>query len=202
MWCTCARSSSRRPPAPCGCEQARRAVEGIADQPRPLLRRSPQLACPSPLGRPPPSRPAADLDERHAEDGFPARTVRVPAVTWSGLPIERFDPAADVVEDAKGIVEAAGMDLGGVEYHESARDGQPHFYDVNALWNFVASAAAVVGFGSLRRSRILVLERVGARPGSARDGGVGGALAAWLRSERSFGRKNLSLGLTRSRDSL
>jgi glutathione synthase/RimK-type ligase-like ATP-grasp enzyme len=67
-------------------------------------------------------------------------------VSGRGLPIERFDPPSDVIEDAKRIVAAAGMELGGVEYLVNARDGRPYFYDVNALSNFVANAPAVIGF--------------------------------------------------------
>lgn len=67
-------------------------------------------------------------------------------VSGRGLPIERFDPPAEVVADAKRIVAGAGMELGGVEYLVDARDGQPYFYDVNALSNFVADAPDVIGF--------------------------------------------------------
>src|SRR5207248_7303982 len=37
-------------------------------------------------------------------------------VSGRGLPIEAFEPPADVVEEAKRIVAAAGMDVAGVEY--------------------------------------------------------------------------------------
>ena len=67
-------------------------------------------------------------------------------VSGRGLPIERFDPPSDLVADAKRIVAAAGMELGGVEYLVDARDGQPYFYDINALSNFVANAHEVIGF--------------------------------------------------------
>ena len=67
-------------------------------------------------------------------------------VSGRGLPIEAFDPPAEVIEDAKRIVAGAGMDLGGVEYLVDARDGLPYFYDVNALSNFVADAPNVIGF--------------------------------------------------------
>jgi glutathione synthase/RimK-type ligase-like ATP-grasp enzyme len=67
-------------------------------------------------------------------------------VSGRGVPIERFDPPNDVIEDAKRILAAAGMELGGVEYLVNARDGRPYFYDVNALSNFVANAPAVIGF--------------------------------------------------------
>ena len=67
-------------------------------------------------------------------------------VSGRGLPVEGYDPPGDVIEEAKRIVAAAGMDLGGVEYLVNARDGQPYFYDINALSNFVADAPPVIGF--------------------------------------------------------
>lgn len=67
-------------------------------------------------------------------------------VSGRGLPIEAYEPPAEVVEDAKRIVEAGGLDLGGVEYLVDARTGEPTFYDVNALSNFVADGPSVLGF--------------------------------------------------------
>lgn len=67
-------------------------------------------------------------------------------VSGRGLPVEGYVPPEDVIEDAKGIIAAAGMDLGGVEYLVNARDDQPYFYDINALSNFVADAPNVIGF--------------------------------------------------------
>jgi hypothetical protein len=67
-------------------------------------------------------------------------------VSGRGLPIEAYEPPRGLVEDAKRIVAAAGMELGGVEYLVSERDRLPYFYDVNALSNFVANAPDVIGF--------------------------------------------------------
>jgi hypothetical protein len=67
-------------------------------------------------------------------------------VSGRGLPIERYDPPENLIEDAKRIVAAAGMELGGVEYLVNERDGLPYFYDINALSNFVANAPEVIGF--------------------------------------------------------
>ena len=67
-------------------------------------------------------------------------------VSGRGLPIEAFDPPFDVVEDAKRIAAAAGMDVCGIEYVVDERDGLPYFYDLNALSNFVADAPSVIGF--------------------------------------------------------
>ena len=83
-------------------------------------------------------------------------------VSGRGLPVEGFDPPPEVIEDAKRLVAAAGMDLGGVEYLVDARDGTPTFYDVNALSNFVADAPNVIGFDPFVNLVDLILERAGA----------------------------------------
>lgn len=67
-------------------------------------------------------------------------------VAGRGLAVEHYQPPVGVVEDARRILAATGAELGGVEYLVNARDGQPYFYDVNALSNFVADAPNVVGF--------------------------------------------------------
>jgi hypothetical protein len=72
-------------------------------------------------------------------------------VSGRGLPVEAVDPPEEVIEDAKRIVAAAGMDVAGVEYLVDARDGRPTFYDLNALSNFVADAPSVVGFDPFER---------------------------------------------------
>jgi hypothetical protein len=67
-------------------------------------------------------------------------------VSGRGLPIEGFDPPGEAIDDALRIVDAAGLDLGGVEYLVNTRTGKPTFYDVNVLSNFVANAPEVIGF--------------------------------------------------------
>jgi hypothetical protein len=67
-------------------------------------------------------------------------------VSGRGLPIESYEPPDELIDEARRIVSAAGMELGGVEYLVDARDGLPYFYDVNALSNFVANAPALIGF--------------------------------------------------------
>ena len=62
------------------------------------------------------------------------------------LPVEAYEPPAGVIEDAKRLVAAAGMDVAGVEYVVDERDGLSYFYDLNALSNFVADAPAIIGF--------------------------------------------------------
>jgi hypothetical protein len=80
-------------------------------------------------------------------------------VSGRGVPIERVDPPAELVEDAKLILAAAEMNLGGVEYLVDARDGLPYFYDVNALSNFVANADEILGFDPFVDLVDYVLER-------------------------------------------
>jgi hypothetical protein len=62
------------------------------------------------------------------------------------LPIEAHEPPADIVDEARQLVAATGMDVGGVEYLVDSRDGGHVFYDINALSNFVAYAPTVIGF--------------------------------------------------------
>ena len=67
-------------------------------------------------------------------------------VSGRGVPIEGYTPPASAIAEAKRALFATGADLGGVEYLIDSRTGEPHFYDINALSNFVADAPNVVGF--------------------------------------------------------
>jgi len=64
----------------------------------------------------------------------------------SGLKIESFEPPAEIIETVERIVAAAKIDVGGVEYMIDDRTGDPLFYDINALSNFVADAPNLIGF--------------------------------------------------------
>ena len=69
----------------------------------------------------------------------------------AGLSVERFDAPLKVVHAVERIARASGLDVGGIEYLESERDGGLYFYDINALSNFVADGERVVGFDPTRR---------------------------------------------------
>jgi glutathione synthase/RimK-type ligase-like ATP-grasp enzyme len=69
----------------------------------------------------------------------------------AGLTVEAFTPPPEVVRQVERIVQAADIDVGGVEYLDSARDGRLYFYDINALSNFVADPVRVVGFDPTAR---------------------------------------------------
>ncbi len=62
------------------------------------------------------------------------------------LQIQAFTPPRDVIEAVLAINRAASLDVAGVEYLQSSRDGRLYFYDINALSNFVTDAPRVVGF--------------------------------------------------------
>ena len=73
----------------------------------------------------------------------------------SGIRVEGFEPSSAIIAEVEQIMAAAGIELGGVEYmvderegptNSVHRDGQPLYYDINALSNFVADGERVVGF--------------------------------------------------------
>jgi hypothetical protein len=84
-------------------------------------------------------------------------------VSGRGLPIQAYEPPAEVIEDARRIVRAGGLDLGGVEYLVNERTGEPTFYDVNALSNFVADPLDVIGFDPFVSLVDLIERRAGQR---------------------------------------
>ena len=69
----------------------------------------------------------------------------------TGMRVEGFTPPPAVVSACERIMQAAGIDVGGIEYMTDDRDGSLVYYDVNALSNFVADAPNVVGFDPVGR---------------------------------------------------
>jgi glutathione synthase/RimK-type ligase-like ATP-grasp enzyme len=67
------------------------------------------------------------------------------------LAVEAYEPPVEVRRAVERIALAAHLDVGGIEYLESERDGELYFYDVNALSNFVADPVRVVGFDPTAR---------------------------------------------------
>lgn len=82
-------------------------------------------------------------------------------VSGRRVPVETYTPPAHVVAAVKRIAAAAHIEVGGVEYLVSARDGQPYFYDINALSNFVADAPHVLGFDPVPKLVDYILVRAG-----------------------------------------
>jgi len=93
--------------------------------------------CPSPVCNP--------------DDGDGA--CEVPAAQVTAAPVE-FYPYAEVPRDAVAtaarIVDAAKLDVGGIEYLETP-DGRRVFYDINANSNLRPSVAAAFGFDPFER---------------------------------------------------
>jgi hypothetical protein len=77
------------------------------------------------------------------------------------LRIEAVEPPEWIVAGVLGICRSAGVDVGGVEYLESERDGRVYFYDVNALSNFVNDAPRLVGFDPFERFVDYLARRAG-----------------------------------------
>jgi glutathione synthase/RimK-type ligase-like ATP-grasp enzyme len=88
-------------------------------------------------------------DPRQGFNLCPADICQVPGATVR--PVEATQPPPWVQDAVLRIFRTAGIDIGGVEYLESARDGQIYFYDINSLSNFVADAPNVVGFDPFER---------------------------------------------------
>lgn len=64
----------------------------------------------------------------------------------TNLRVEGYTPPQEIVADVLRIAQAARIDVGGIEYLISERDGRLYFYDINVLSNFVTDAPRVVGF--------------------------------------------------------
>jgi hypothetical protein len=69
----------------------------------------------------------------------------------NGLTVEGYTPPAAHVAAVERIAQAAGIEVGGIEYLIDSRDGQHYYYDINALSNFVADAPRVIGFDPFAR---------------------------------------------------
>jgi hypothetical protein len=78
-----------------------------------------------------------------AELARPACPVDAPK---NNLRVEAYTPPPGIVRAVERIMQAAGIELGGVEYMIDVRDGRPYFYDFIALSNFVADGPRVLGF--------------------------------------------------------
>ena len=78
--------------------------------------------------------------------------------------LEAATPPRNIIEAVERIAERGQLDIGGIEYLIDERDGQPNFYDVNALSNFVADAPNVIGFDPFSRFADYIALRAGIQP--------------------------------------
>ena len=106
--------------------------------------------CPADICQTPDATVAAESFDLCPADDLPAQAPRK---------IEAVDPPGWVVDAVLRMCTIASLDLGGVEYLESERDGRLYFYDINALSNFVTDAPNVVGFDPFIRLGDLLQRR-------------------------------------------
>jgi hypothetical protein len=94
--------------------------------------------CPSPVCNPDDGAGVCDVPE--------ADVVAAPPVEFFPFP----DVPAEAVKTARRIVEAARLDVGGIEYLDTD-DGRRVFYDINANSNLRPAVAAAFGFDPFER---------------------------------------------------
>jgi len=80
-------------------------------------------------------------EHQHADDTL----SEAPTPMWKA-PVERFSPPDHIINNAKQIMAASNIEVGGVEYLINESDDLEYYYDINALSNFVANPNDVIGF--------------------------------------------------------
>ena len=85
------------------------------------------------------------------------------------LRVEGYTPPPEIIQQVEQVMDAAGIEVGGIEYMIDERDGQLYFYDINALSNFVADAPQVIGFDPFARLVDYLEEQAGMAPGARRE---------------------------------
>jgi hypothetical protein len=86
----------------------------------------------------------------------------------TNLRVEATPPPEPVILEVLRLARAARLDLGGIEYLVSERDGRRYYYDINALSNFVTDAPRVVGFDPVPRFVDYLERRAGLAAGAGR----------------------------------
>jgi glutathione synthase/RimK-type ligase-like ATP-grasp enzyme len=92
----------------------------------------------------------------------------------AGLTVEAYEPPPEVIDQVERIAQAADIDVGGIEYLTSVRDGHLYYYDINALSNFVADPLRVVGFDPTERLVDALVARAGIDEAERPVAAVGG----------------------------
>ncbi len=116
--------------------------------------------CPADICQVEEGGPLADVSEASGSEAEVVAASGTIAVKQSRQ-IEVADPPGWMVDTVLRIFRTSGIDVGGVEYLESERDGQLYVYDVNVLSNFVTDAPQLVGFDPFVRFVDYIERRVG-----------------------------------------
>ncbi len=116
--------------------------------------------------------PAVSLPDRAATQEAPVADPALdlcPAdLPRTNLKVEGYTPPPEVIDEVLRIARAATIDVGGIEYLISERDGRRYFYDINVLSNFVTDAPRVVGFDPVPVFVDYLMKRAGAGTAVAR----------------------------------
>jgi len=91
------------------------------------------------------------MDICKTRDGAELKTTCVIEGAKTGLRVEGYRPAPEVIAAVESIFREAGIEVGGAEYIVDDRDGRLYYYDINALSNFVADGPRVIGFDPFER---------------------------------------------------
>jgi len=75
--------------------------------------------------------------------------------------ITGYTPPQEIIDTVERITAEANIEVGGVEYLINDRDGEPYYYDINALSNFVADAENVIGFDPFPKLVDFLAQRAG-----------------------------------------
>jgi hypothetical protein len=102
----------------------------------------------------------------------------------TGLRVEGTTPPRAIIEEVERISRAAHLDVGGIEFLVDDRDGKHYFYDINALSNFVADAANVIGFDPFVRL-VDYLARSAERGAQSAEQRTHSTSASTLRAQRT-----------------
>jgi RimK-like ATP-grasp domain len=79
------------------------------------------------------------------------------------ITIEAFTPPAELIAAVEATAQAAGLDIGGIEYMIDDRDGVAKFYDINGLSNFVAQPLDVLGYDPHEQLVDFLMQTIGAK---------------------------------------
>jgi hypothetical protein len=93
----------------------------------------------------------ADICRDDTQPESPTATDAGLCPTKPAMQIEATPVSLHVLHDALSVARAANLDVCGLEFVTSDRDGLPYFYDINALSNFVTDAPRIVGFDPFER---------------------------------------------------
>ena len=89
----------------------------------------------------------------------------------TGMTVEAYEAPPRVIANVERLMEAAGIEVGGVEYVIDDPTGRLLYYDINALSNFVADPERIVGFNPYSRLADYLIAEAGKHSQQRGSGG-------------------------------